>query len=159
MRLLIASVLAVGTSLAQLNEIPAPGLGTWHQQDNGKDVSEIIASAIQAGYRHIDCAWFYDNQKQIGVGIKKGLNRTGISRKELWITGKLWNSRYSPIHERDDLSHVDRHGREQFGLRETLNELGLEYIDLFLVHWPMGNSTGINSMDYRTASPLSLSHS
>jgi diketogulonate reductase-like aldo/keto reductase len=96
MRLILTSILAAGTALAQLTEIPAPGLGTWHQQDNGKDVSEIIANAIQLGYRHIDCAWFYENQKQIGVGIKKGLNRTGLARKDLWITGKLWNSRYIP---------------------------------------------------------------
>jgi alcohol dehydrogenase (NADP+) len=95
MKLLIASLLAAGSALAQLNDIPAPGLGTWHQQDNGADVSEIIANAIQAGYRHIDCAWAYENQKAIGVGIKKGLNRTGIARKDLWITGKLWNNRYT----------------------------------------------------------------
>lgn len=93
MRFLLSSFLAAGAALAQLNDIPAPGLGTWHQQDNGADVSEIIANGIQAGYRHIDCAWFYANQKEIGVGIKKGLNRTGISRKDLWITSKLWNNR------------------------------------------------------------------
>jgi diketogulonate reductase-like aldo/keto reductase len=95
MRLIIASILAAGTALAQLKEMPAMGLGTWHLQDNGKDVSEIIANAIQVGYKHIDCAYAYENQKQIGAGIKKGLNRTGLQRKDLWITGKLWNNRYS----------------------------------------------------------------
>jgi alcohol dehydrogenase (NADP+) len=78
----------------QLNEIPILGLGTWHISDNGTNVPEAIASAIQSGYRHIDCAYAYLNQKDIGVGIKEGLKRTGLSRQDLWITGKLWNNRY-----------------------------------------------------------------
>jgi diketogulonate reductase-like aldo/keto reductase len=53
-------------------------------------------------------------------------------------------------------SHIDRHGREEFGLRETLNELQLDYLDLWLVHWPMGNSTGRNTMDYKTVRFFSL---
>jgi len=79
------------------------------------------------GFRHIDCAFMYNNQKEIGVGIKEGLKRTGLARSDLWITSKLGN---------------DRHGREDFAIRETLNQLGLDYLDLFLVHWPQRKADG-----------------
>ena len=78
----------------QLTQIPIVGLGTWHIHDNRSNVTDIIATAIQQGYRHIDCAFFYDNQKAIGSGIKEGLRRTGLKREDLWITSKLWNDRY-----------------------------------------------------------------
>jgi alcohol dehydrogenase (NADP+) len=75
---------------SQLDNIPILGLGTWQIRTN---TSEVIAAAIQNGYRHIDCAYAYGNQPEIGIGIKEGLKRTGLSRKDLWITSKLWNSR------------------------------------------------------------------
>lgn len=78
----------------QVNDIPILGLGTWQIHTNGANVTEIIASAIQSGYRLLDCAFSYNNQKQIAVGIKEGLRRTGLSRKDLWITSKLWNTKY-----------------------------------------------------------------
>jgi diketogulonate reductase-like aldo/keto reductase len=81
-------------SLAMIDEIPKIGFGTWHLQDNGANVSEIVAMAMENGYRHIDCAYAYQNQKDIGVGIKEGLRRTGLKRSDLWITSKLWNNRY-----------------------------------------------------------------
>src|ERR1700742_4518933 len=84
-------------SVAAINEIPGIGLGTWHLQDNSANASEIVPNAIQIGYRHIDCAYAYLNQKEIGVGIKEGLRRTGLSRGDLWITSKLWNNRYMLI--------------------------------------------------------------
>lgn len=73
-----------------LNYVPVIGLGTWQLRGN---TSEVIASAIVNGYRHIDCAYAYGNQRDVGIGIKEGLKRTGLSRKDLWITSKLWNSR------------------------------------------------------------------
>jgi alcohol dehydrogenase (NADP+) len=73
-----------------LDYVPIIGLGTWQLRGN---TSEVIASAIVNGYRHIDCAFIYGNQKDVGIGIKEGLKRTGLSRKDLWITSKLWNSR------------------------------------------------------------------
>jgi len=114
----------------QVNSIPQLGLGTWYLRGN---TSEVIADAIENGYRHIDCAKAYGNQEDIGKGIKEGLKRTGLKREDLWITSKLWNS---------------RHGREEFAIQETLKELDLNYLDLFLVHWPMGNSTGNTTFDY-----------
>lgn len=74
----------------QLNEIPQIGLGTARVTGN---TSEVIASAIVNGFRHIDCAFSYGNQKEVGVGIKEGLKRTGLSRQDLWITSKLAGDR------------------------------------------------------------------
>jgi alcohol dehydrogenase (NADP+) len=70
----------------QVNTIPRIGLGTARISGN---TSEVIANAIVNGFRHIDCAYSYGNQKDIGVGIKEGLKRTGLSRQDLWITSKL----------------------------------------------------------------------
>jgi alcohol dehydrogenase (NADP+) len=74
----------------QINEIPQIGLGTARVTGN---TSEVIASAIVNGFRHIDCAYMYGNQKEIGVGIKEGLKRTGLARSDLWITSKLANDK------------------------------------------------------------------
>jgi alcohol dehydrogenase (NADP+) len=73
----------------KVSSIPQLGLGTWYLSDN--NTSEVIATAIENGYRHIDCAKIYGNQQEIGVGIKEGLRRTGLKREDLWITSKLWN--------------------------------------------------------------------
>jgi len=74
----------------EIKDIPILGIGTARISGN---TSEVIASAIENGFRHIDCAFMYGNQKDIGVGIKEGLKRTGLSRKDLWITSKLGNDR------------------------------------------------------------------
>jgi alcohol dehydrogenase (NADP+) len=74
----------------QVDEIPQIGFGTARISGN---TSEVIATAIQNGFRHIDCAFMYGNQKDIGIGIKEGLKRTGLSRSDLWITSKLGNDR------------------------------------------------------------------
>jgi alcohol dehydrogenase (NADP+) len=79
----------------QVTDLPLLGLGTWYmggRQAPGVNGTEEVASAIQQGYRHIDGAFVYYNQQQIGAGIREGLRRTGLSRKDLWVTSKLWNS-------------------------------------------------------------------
>ncbi len=78
----------IGTTL---NSIPRIGLGTARITGNA---SQVIAAAIVNGFRHIDCAFKYGNQKEIGVGIKEGLKRAGIKRSDLWITSKLWNDKF-----------------------------------------------------------------
>jgi alcohol dehydrogenase (NADP+) len=78
---------------SQVNDIPILGLGTWNIQGRSGNVTEIIATAIQNGYRHFDCAFQYGNQKLIGPGIQEGLRRTRLSRQDIWITSKLWNDR------------------------------------------------------------------
>jgi diketogulonate reductase-like aldo/keto reductase len=98
-------LLALGSAIAQsvspvtplrgtqLDSPPILGLGTWGIHLSGENVTELVASAIQTGYRHIDCATYYGNQKLIAPGIQEGLRRTGLSRGDLWITSKLWNDR------------------------------------------------------------------
>jgi alcohol dehydrogenase (NADP+) len=77
----------------QPERIPFLGLGTWHIHDNDNNVTDLVGRALEMGYRHIDCAYSYGNQKQIGKGIAYGLERTGLSRKDIWVTSKLWNNR------------------------------------------------------------------
>jgi alcohol dehydrogenase (NADP+) len=108
-----------------LNNLPALGLGTWYLR--GANATEAVAGAIHAGYRLIDCAYIYNNQKEVGAGIREGIRRAGISRSDVWVTSKLWNS---------------QHNDAQAGLATTLAQLGLDYIDLFLMHYPMGSSNG-----------------
>ncbi|KAF2422200.1 hypothetical protein EJ08DRAFT_682760 [Tothia fuscella] len=134
--LLVGLAIAQGTLPATppkgtaLTDIPILGLGTWQISTN---TAEAVSDAIVQGYRHIDAAYIYGNQGGVGQGITDGLRKTGLKREDLWITGKLWST---------------RHGQEEYGLKETLNQLGLEYLDLFLIHWPVGNSTTRTTYDY-----------
>jgi alcohol dehydrogenase (NADP+) len=73
-----------------MSAIPIIGLGTARVTGNA---TEVIAVAIENGFRHIDCAMAYGNQKAIGLGIKEGLRRTGLTRQDLWITSKHFNDR------------------------------------------------------------------
>jgi alcohol dehydrogenase (NADP+) len=69
-------------------DIPLLGFGTWNLKEN---CSQAVSFAIQQGYRHIDCAAAYGNEKEVGQGIAEGLAITGLKREDLWITSKLWN--------------------------------------------------------------------
>jgi diketogulonate reductase-like aldo/keto reductase len=108
-------------------EMPLVGLGTWKSAPG--EVEAAVYEAIKAGYRHIDCAWIYKNQGDIGRAIRKAFEEELVRREELWITSKLWN---------------DYHGKDQVEphLRETLSQLGVNYLDLYLIHWPASNTAG-----------------
>ncbi|MFD1675321.1 aldo/keto reductase [Alicyclobacillus fodiniaquatilis] len=99
-------------------EIPCIGFGTW-QTPNGDVAVSSVLSALQAGYRHIDTAQGYGNEESVGTAVKK----SGIDRKEIFITSKLNNS---------------EHGYQKTldAFEETMKKLGMDYIDLFLIHWP-----------------------
>lgn len=107
--------------LSDGNSIPQFGLGTW-RSDKGL-VEAAVAEAIKVGYRHIDCAWIYGNESEVGRGIVTGLESTGINRSELFITTKIWNNH----HDRADVIE---------SIDESLKHLQLSYIDLVLIHWP-----------------------
>lgn len=109
-------------SITEGHTIPAIGLGTWKAK-NGV-VGTAVSSAIQNGYRHIDCASIYNNQKEIGEALKTNLAQKTLTRQELWVTSKLWNN-----------AHAARHVRP--ALESTLRDLQLDYLDLFLIHWPV----------------------
>lgn len=106
--------------------IPVIGLGTFGSDHaSGKQVAEAVRQAIHYGYRHIDCASIYGNEPQIGLVLEEIINR-GLKRNELWITSKVWNN---------------MHGAGQVieSCRKSLKDLHLDYLDLYLVHWPFPN--------------------
>jgi diketogulonate reductase-like aldo/keto reductase len=112
-------------------QIPILGLGTFGSDKYTPDqVAAAVQEAIQIGYRHIDCAAVYGNQKQIAKAIKSA------NREHLWITGKLWN---------------DRHSDPEAACEQDLKELGIDYFDLYLIHWPFPNyhapGVGVDSRD------------
>ncbi|XP_031347733.1 aldo-keto reductase family 1 member B1-like [Photinus pyralis] len=104
------------------NQIPVVGLGT--SQEHGDVVVQAIKDAIDVGYRHIDCAYAYNNEKSVGIGIKAKIDDGTVKRSDLFITSKLWNTFHRP-------------GIVEHALRTSLKNLGLDYVDLYLIHWPM----------------------
>jgi glycerol 2-dehydrogenase (NADP+) len=101
-------------------EIPALGLGTWQSQPG--EVARAVAHAIKSGYRHIDAALCYGNENEVGQGIKEAIDSGIVKREDLFVTTKLWCSYHARIEE---------------GLQQSLTDLGLDYVDLYLVHWPL----------------------
>jgi len=106
--------------------MPAIGLGTFGSDHvSASEIAEAVKGAAAVGYRHFDCASVYANEAAIGASFDQIL-RTGIKREDLWITSKLWN---------------DKHGEDQViaSCRQSLADLRLSYLDLYLVHWPFPN--------------------
>lgn len=102
--------------------MPALGLGTWKSAPG--DVGQAVRTALELGYRHLDCAPIYGNEAEIGEALAGALADGVVSRGELWITSKLWNNR----HLKADVMPA---------LKQTLKDLQLDYLDLFLIHWPI----------------------
>ena len=98
-------------------KIPAVGFGTWQARPG--EVEHAVEVALKNGYKHIDAAHIYGNEKEVAVGIKK----SGVPRSEIFLTSKLWNSKHSP----EDVLPA---------LEETLKDLETDYLDLYLMHWP-----------------------
>ncbi len=103
-------------------EIPAIGLGTWQTPD-GETAVGAVSHAIACGYRHIDAAAVYGNEKSVGEGIRRGLDAAGLPREKLFVTSKLWNT------ERG-------YDKTLRAFEKTAADLGLDTLDLYLVHWP-----------------------
>lgn len=99
-------------------QIPQLGLGVFQTPD-GRATSQAVTWALQAGYRHIDTAMIYGNEESVGQGLRD----SGLKRRDVFLTTKLWN---------DDI----RSGRAKEAFEESLDRLGTDYVDLYLIHWP-----------------------
>ena len=107
------------TTLSNGVAMPVLGLGVYKAKE-GNEVIESVQYALEAGYRHIDTASFYENEKGVGEAIRT----SGVPRDEIFVTTKVWNDDqgFKPT-----LAAFDR----------SLKELGMEYVDLYLIHWPV----------------------
>ncbi|MCI2841343.1 aldo/keto reductase [Staphylococcus hominis] len=107
------------------NQMPMLGLGTF-RVENDDSCKEAVKHAIESGYRSIDTAKVYGNEEQVGQGIKEGLESTGLNREDIFVTSKLF---------------FEDFGRKNVAqaYETSIQKLGLDYLDLYLVHWPGTN--------------------
>ena len=73
---------------------PLIGFGTWNLKESADNTSSAVSLALEAGYRQIDCAAAYGNEKEVGKGIAVGLKKSGLNREDIWVTSKLWNNQF-----------------------------------------------------------------
>jgi len=106
-------------------KMPSLGLGTWLHGDTGNQMRDAVVEAVDMGYRHIDCAYIYLNEKKIGEAFATIFEKGDVKREDLFITSKLWGTEHAG-------------DRVEAACRSSLSDLGLEYFDLYLIHWPTG---------------------
>lgn len=108
-------------------EIPALGIGTFGSDKySAREIAEAVYGAVCCGYRLIDCASVYQNEKEIGIALRQLFQEKVVKREELFITGKVWNDMHGE-------------GEVEASCRQSLADLGIDYFDLYLVHWPFPN--------------------
>jgi aldehyde reductase len=104
-------------------EMPIFGLGTWRSEPD--KVTEAVKFALLNGYKHIDAAWIYENEDEVGAGIRAAMKENpAITRESIFVTTKLWNSFHRPE-------------QVEPAIRDSLKKLGLDYVDLYLIHFPV----------------------
>jgi len=106
-------------------KIPGLGFGTFANEGAKGETYKAVAHALKVGYRHLDCAWFYLNEGEVGEAVRDFLKENpSVKREDLFITTKVWNH----LHKPEDV---------KWSLQNSLTKFGLDYVDLFLVHWPI----------------------
>ncbi|XP_074640720.1 aldo-keto reductase 1B-like [Tubulanus polymorphus] len=121
------SIAVKSVTIANGVNMPVLGLGTW--KSNAGECEQAVKDAIDCGYRHIDTAVAYLNEKEVGCAISAKIKDGTVKREDLFITTKLWNT----FHRKDLVIP---------SIKESLKDLQLEYLDLFLIHWPMAYKEG-----------------
>ena len=114
--------------LSDGTEMPALGLGTWKSEP--EQVYRAVRYALEVGYRHIDCAAIYENEEHVGRALQDGFTAGDANREDVWVTSKLWND-----------AHLRRDVRP--AAETSLRKLKLDYLDLYLVHWPVALVPGV----------------
>ncbi len=108
--------------------MPIIGLGTWKSAPG--EVYGAVKTALKMGYRHIDCAPIYGNEAEVGRALKESFESGVVDRDDVWITSKLWNDSHAPEDVRP-------------ALEATLDDLNLDALDLYLIHWPVVHEKGV----------------
>ena len=109
-------------SYQSIKEIPSIGFGLWKIPES--TCADVVYEAVKQGYRHFDSASDYGNEKEVGIGLKRAMDQGLCKREDLWITSKLWNTYHQSTHV-------------PMALERTLDDLQLDYLDLYLIHFPI----------------------
>jgi D-xylose reductase len=111
-----------GLTLNSADRLPSVGLGFWKVPRPA--AADLVVEAVRAGYRHFDCACDYGNEAEVGAGLRAALGQEFCRREDLWVTSKLWNTYHAREHVRP-------------ALERSLKDLSLDYLDLYLIHFPI----------------------